>query len=63
MWMEQCCQLLKVENDIFLVVDGEVYQDIFGAMNTFYSYLWCILCCCVFVGCISYGVAMFAWVS
>jgi len=26
LWMEQCCQLLKVKNDIFLVVDGEVYQ-------------------------------------
>lgn len=31
MWMEKCCQLLKVENNIFLVVDGKVYQ----------KYLWC----------------------
>ncbi len=31
MWMEECCQLLKVENNILLVVDGKVYQ----------KYLWC----------------------
>ncbi len=28
-----------------------------------FYFLWCLFCCCVFVGCISCGMAMFAWVS
>jgi hypothetical protein len=30
MWMEHYCQLFKVQNNIFSVVDGEMYQ----------KYLW-----------------------